>query len=324
MSPAIAQRAYTTEPHDLAIAVTASLFAAISFAFPNTGELRLFAASIPRGWVMGSVFVSFAAASVLAGFLPPSNQRKFFAFIRLFYPQAFLVLFFTESIMLSSQVFDGFSHDAAFAAADQWIFGFQPAREFHKLFESKAFVNELMYGAYFIYFVLLIVTPWLSWLQGRAEEARRLLFISVVAMVSLSIFYIFFRVQGPKYWFEDLHSAWYENIPGGIFVAFFQRLFSTAVLSGAAFPSTHVAMTAVTVYIAGKTDRRLIAPYAIVSLFILASTVYIYAHYFVDIIGGLAYAAVAVPLLSRIYPFVLKIASRVGTNGDKNRMRTTA
>jgi len=273
---------------------------------------------------MGSVFIIFAAASLLAGFLPPSNQRKFISFLRLFYPQAFLVLFFTESIMLSSQVFGGFSHDAAFAAADQWLFGFQPAREFHKAFEASALVNELMYGAYFIYFVLLIVTPWLAWLLGRAEEARRFLFISVVAMVTLSTFYIFFRVQGPKYWFEDLRQSWYNGIPGGLFVSFFQGLFSTAVLSGAAFPSTHVAMTAVTVYIACKIDRRLLAPYLVASFFILASTVYIYAHYFVDILGGLAYAAAAVPVISRLYPVALRLASRVGPSGERSQGRAAA
>ncbi len=321
---AVMQRAYSPEPHDLVIAASSSVFAFMSFAFPNTGVLPVLGTPTPRGYVMGAVFVLFAAASLLAGLLPPSNRPKFLSFLRLFYPQAFLVLFFTESILLSSLVFGGVSHDAAFAAADQWIFGFQPAREFHKLFESSAFVNELMYGAYFFYFVLLIVTPWLAWLLGRREEAKRFLFVSVVAMVTLSTFYIFFRVQGPKYWFADLHDAWYDGIPGGIFVAFFQGLFSTAVLSGAAFPSTHVAMTAVTAYIACKIDRRLLAPYLVASFFILASTVYIYAHYFVDILGGLAYAALAVPIASRLYPVALKLAARVGPPGERSEGRAAA
>jgi len=298
--------------------IASSIFAIASFAFPDTGSLGLFGSQVPRGYVMGAAFTLFAAAAILAGLLPPSNQPKFLSFFRLFYPQAFLVLFFTESIMLSSRVFGGVSHDAAFAAADQWIFGFQPAREFHKVFESSAFVNELMYGSYFLYFVLLIVTPWAAWLMGRREEAKKLLFVSVVAMVTLSTFYIFYRVQGPKYYFTDLREAWYDGIEGGIFVSFFQRLFSTAMLSGAAFPSTHVAMTAVTGYIAYRTDRRLLPFYAVASIFILSSTVYIYAHYFVDVLGGLAYALVAVPLISRTYPLALRLCGSRGASSRRN------
>ncbi len=297
----------------MVVLLASTIFATVSFAFPETGTIEIFGLKIMRGYIMASVFILFAAIGLAVGFLPPSNQLKFFSFIRLFYPQAFLVLFFTESIMLSSQVFGGISHDAAFAAADEWIFGFQPAREFHKVFESSAVINELMYGSYFAYFVLLITIPWLGWLLGRREEAAKLLFVSVVSMVTLSTFYIFFRVQGPKYYFPDLHSVWYDDIKGGIFVRFFQGLFSTAVLSGAAFPSTHVAMTAVTGYIAYKIDRRLLPPYIIVALFILASTVYIYAHYFVDILGGLVYALVAVPLSSGLYQRVCALCSRLAS-----------
>jgi membrane-associated phospholipid phosphatase len=309
----VTQRAFSPEPHDIVIIIASTIFAMTSFAFPATGVFTIFGLAVERGYVMASVFILFAATGLAVGFLPPSNQPKFFSFIRLFYPQAFLVLFFTESIMLSSQVFGGVSHDAAFAAADEWLFGFQPAREFHKAFDSNPLVNELMYGAYFTYFVLLITIPWLGWILGRREEARKLLFVSVLAMVTLSTFYIFFRVQGPKYYFPDLHSVWYNEIKGGIFVRFFQGLFSTAVLSGAAFPSTHVAMTAVTGYIAYRIDKRLLPPYLVVSFFILASTVYIYAHYFVDILGGLAYALAAVPLTSRLYPRVLRLCSRLQT-----------
>jgi membrane-associated phospholipid phosphatase len=310
--PAAARRAYSPEPHDLAILAASSVFAVVSLAFPDTGNLAILGSAVPRGYVMGAAFALFAAAAALAGLLPSSGERKALSFFRLFYPQAFLVLFFTESIMLSTRVFGGASHDAAFAAFDQWLFGFQPAREFHNVFGSSPVVNEIMYGSYFFYYVLLIITPWITWLLGRRGEARRLLFISVAAMLTASTFYIFFRVQGPKYWFEDLRSTWYGDVKGGIFVSFFQGLFSTAVLSGAAFPSTHVAMTAVTAYIAYRTDRRLLPFYLAASALILSSTIYIYAHYFADVLGGLAYALAAVPLISRAYPGASRLCESLG------------
>jgi len=291
------------------MAAISVVFAIASAVWPDS---RTLASGLPRGYAMALFFAAIAAVACLAGFAAPSYERSGYSFVRLFYPQLALLPFFSESILISSRAFGGRSYDAVFAAADQWIFGFQPSREFFAAFGHVSWFNELMFGSYFVYFVLLIGTPWLAYLGRRRDEARRQLFVALAAMTCLSTFYIFFRVQGPKYYFEDLRNAWYDGIEGGVFVAFFKAVFSVTVLSGAAFPSTHVALASVSVVGAARIDRRLLPPYLIAAILIIASTVYIYAHYAVDALGGLAYALVAVPLLHRAYPQVERLCAAVG------------
>ena len=55
-------------------------------------------------------------------------------------------------------------------------------------------------------------------------------------MLVIYVFYVAFRVMGPKYYLPDLHSAWYSDFNGGIITHFFQKAFRYTTLSGAAFP----------------------------------------------------------------------------------------
>jgi membrane-associated phospholipid phosphatase len=297
--PSIENRSerYHLEAQDLVLGVGALLFALFSVIWPDTGMSSLLGRAAPRGYPVAVAFLAIALISlVIAPRIEARSSNPFLLFLRRFYPQAFCAAFFTESILLSSRAMDGFSHDAFFAAADQALFGFQPSVEFSRALGMHSWVNEIMFGAYFVYFALLTVTPWIAWLKGYKGEAARQIYVFTTVFILVDIFYVFFRVQGPKYWFPELNAAWYDHFEGGFFVVFFQRLFANTTLSGAAFPSTHVMLTFLTLSFARRLDRRLFAAYLPISILIILSTVYIYAHYAVDAAGGALFAII----LSRI------------------------
>jgi membrane-associated phospholipid phosphatase len=235
----------------------------------------------------------------------------FASFVRTYYPQAFIALFFTESILLSSQALGGISHDAFFEAADQAIFSFQPAREFSRVLGSPPWLNEVMFGAYFLYFAFMVFAVWIPYLKGDRAEGERQIFVVAATMAIVCTWYVFFRVEGPKYWLSDLRDAWYDGIGGGLFVGLFQRSLAKATLSGAAFPSTHVILTLTTLGFAYRNDRRFFALYVPVAALILCSTVYIYAHWATDVIGGILVAAILPPILCRLYGRVDALARRL-------------
>jgi membrane-associated phospholipid phosphatase len=243
-----------------------------------------------------------AVLVLLAPFIDLDRAPRFVRFIRVFYPQALIVFFFQESILLSTQFFGGRVHDAIFAAADRAIFGYQPSRWFHRALDDMPWFNELMFGSYFLYYVLLAVTPWISWFRGMREKALRMMFALSGMMAVIFIWYIFFRVEGPKYWFSDLRSVAYGQFRGGVFVSFFRGVFRTTTLSGAAFPSTHVAFTLTMAIFAYRTDRRLLAFYLLCAALVLFSTVYLYAHYFADVLGGLVAAFLLEPIFWQLFP----------------------
>jgi membrane-associated phospholipid phosphatase len=223
--------------------------------------------------------------------------------------------FFTESILLSSQAMGGVSHDDFFMAADQRLFGFQPAREFHGLFGGAPWLNELMFGVYFGYFAFMVFAIWIPFLKGDRAEGERQMFVVASLMALACVWYVFFRVQGPKYWLPDLRRAWYDSVQGGLFVGLFRRSLATATLSGAAFPSTHVILTLTTLAFAYRNDRRYFLVYLPAAVLILCSTVYIYAHWAVDVLGGIAFAAAFAPLFYRLYGRASRAAS--GLSGER-------
>ncbi|HOX32601.1 MAG TPA: phosphatase PAP2 family protein [Spirochaetales bacterium] len=306
------------EAQDLITGAAALLFAAFSLVWPDTGVDRLLGLELAHGHLaaLGFLVMAFFSLAVAPRIRPSS---PLVAFLRRFYPQAYLLAFFSESILLSSIAFGGLSHDPAMAAADQALFGFQPSIEFSRAFSHLPLVNELMFGAYFSYFVIMITTPWLAWFRGGREEARRMVFAQAALFVAVDLFYVFFRVQGPKYWFPELRSAWYGSFEGGAFVAFFQAVFDKAVLSGAAFPSTHVMLTFVSLRFARRIDKRLFAAYLPLAALIVLSTVYIYAHYAVDAIAGILAALALAPLAERAQGPIEELCAKAGQLGAAAR-----
>ncbi len=290
---------YNPLPQDFIIAFLALVFALASFLFPDTG--RSLFDGIPRGDLMGLVFLAVAALALLAPFVG-EGAPAIVRFLRTFYPQALMPLFFQEAILLSVEIFRGRTFDAQIASIDYAIFGFQPSRWFHHALDSIPTVNELMFASYFLYYIIFTVTPWLPFFAGRREEARHRIFVLSSMMAIIFIWYLFFRVEGPKYWFEDLRREAYGEFTGGFFVHFFQGIFRSTPLYGAAFPSTHVAFTLLMVIFAARLDRRLLWVYIPGLVLVGCATVYLYAHYFADVLGGIAVTALLEPFLWRIYP----------------------
>ncbi len=295
----LSRSAWRPLPQDLAIALFALEFAGFSFAFPDSGPVT--AIGLPRGFVVGALFIAVAALALLVPFAKRDAPAPL-AFVRTFYPQLLLILFFEESILLSVGVSHGLVHDQEIAAIDKALFGFQPSRRFHEGLARFPAINELMFGGYFLYYVMFAVTPWLAFLQGRREEAEREIFVYVAMMALIFTWYLLYRVEGPKYWFPDLKSQGYAEFSGDLFVPFFRNVFRNTELYGAAFPSTHVAFSLLMTIYAARTRRSLLWIYVPAFALVAAATVYIYAHYFTDILGGIAATTLLAPPLLRAYP----------------------
>ena len=100
-------------------------------------------------------------------------MRRFPAFLRTFYPQAIFGPLFTEAIPPLGSRGHGGSWDGLFANLDAMIFGFQPSRAFSAAFSGSVAMNELMFGSYFAFFVIMVLTPWISWFTHDEAESRR-------------------------------------------------------------------------------------------------------------------------------------------------------
>ncbi|MBP7263485.1 MAG: phosphatase PAP2 family protein [Spirochaetia bacterium] len=273
-------------PTDLIVFAEAAFLSALCFAHPHAGPFSVMGVSLSAAWMAGVLDAALAILALAMPVLVKPDAHPVLRFLRTFYPQLLSALFFFQVIFLSSLVFGGYSHDAFFESIDQAVFGFQPAREFSAAFSHNAWLNELMFTAYCSYFVLLAVTPWIPWFMGRKDEAERQLFVFVALSAILDIWYVFFRVQGPKYWMPDLRELWYGHFQGGPITHFFQNGVDTVTLSGAAFPSSHMAEMTMFCILAARSHKKLAAFYVPWTVIIGAATIYLYAHYAVDSVAG--------------------------------------
>jgi membrane-associated phospholipid phosphatase len=306
------RRPYRPEPQDIWSAALFLSFALFSLIWPNTGVLRLGALSLPRGYLVAAALGLSGALALLLGTREFSGAPRVLRFFRCLYPQAYFAPLFIESIILSSQPWGGPARDALFAAADLSIFGFQPAREFSLALGRLPPVNELMFAAYFSFYFVVVLTPWIPFLKGDEAEARRESSILAGFMLVAYVTYVFFRVVGPKHYLPDLVATGYRELKGGIFTAIEEGILGAAITTGAAFPSSHVAVSLMMTSFTARTAPRLFPLYVLDACLIGAATVYIYAHWAVDVAAGALAAALLVPLFGLLHDRLLGAGTRPG------------
>jgi membrane-associated phospholipid phosphatase len=288
------------------------LFAACCLA--NVGKLRIVlrGVSLDRELLMGLLFLALTPLMLLLARLLNPCTRLFPRFLRLCYIQVLYLAYFNESIWLSQLWYGGASLDAFFAGLDQLLFGLQPAMEFSRPLRAYPLVNELFFFSYFFFYALATTGVWVLFLRRRFKEAERVLFTVSAAFFVMYAWFIFFPVMGPKYYFPALHTAWYGNFRGYFFTGLMKGLFDRLNLGGAAFPSSHVAVALVALVLNWKHNRFLTPLYLPFTLLLCASTVYLYAHYVVDVAAGLLTGLGLYFLVPLLRPGARRAADRLG------------
>lgn len=199
--------------------------------------------------------------------------------------------------------------DHLFADYEQRLFGMQPALWFSRIFNGKV-VSELMYAGYFsYYFFFVVILVYLYFRDyGQLERASYIIFGSFFVCYSI---YLALPVVGPQYYylavgtdeiakgsFPDVgtyfaHSTDALKAPGwdgGLFYNLMTLIHNSGERPTAAFPSSHVAIATLVMMMAARLRAwRYFLCLALPYVFLCLSTVYIMAHYAIDVIAGLAF-----------------------------------
>lgn len=265
----------------------------------------------------------FVITAVLVLFARLYRRHSFLTtFLRTATQLGWLALWYPDTYEFN-RCFDNLDH--LFAAADQTLFGCQPAIVFSQLlpgtFWSEAF--NLGYWSYFPMIILLVVT--IFWKHG---ETKRIPAIIITAFFFYYAIYIFLPVAGPQFYFQAVGT---DEILAGHFPALgtyfsfhtemlpapgnpnglFYRLVQLAQDSGerptAAFPSSHIGISTILLFLARRHAPRLLFILLPLWALLCCATVYIHAHYLVDAIAGFLSA-----------PIVLWMASRLFTTNETN------
>jgi membrane-associated phospholipid phosphatase len=267
---------------------------------PVGGKGRSGGSAILRRLGETLLFGGVAAGILLLCELTNEKEGRLWLFARYFYAFPLYSLFFKRSISLSQRLFRGRSLDSFFARLDARLFGPQPTLRMHAWTPEGGFVDELLAFGYFVYYVLLVVGWWLLFGLGRTDEALYGFTIVTISHYLLYIFYVFFPVQGPKYYFPKERQRIYERLDGLVFTSYVKKVFGKMNLAGAAFPSSHVALSLLSLFLYFQSSTILGVALVPLVLLVFVSTVYVFSHYVVDSIAGLAVGVVLFFLLPRL------------------------
>ena len=196
--------------------------------------------------------------------------------------------------------------DHLFAGYEQQLFGFHPALLFSQAIQHPVF-TELMYLGYASYFPMIAAIS-LFYFFCRYAEFNRTIFVIIGAFFLYYVIFVFLPVTGPQYYYlaagmDNIANGIFPDVkdyflthdemltmPGysdGVFYQFIVSAHEAGERPTAAFPSSHIGIGTVLMFLAWRAKSRPMF-YTMLPLYILMcmATVYIRAHYAIDVIAG--------------------------------------
>lgn len=242
---------------------------------------------------------------------------RFAAFVRVVVQMSLLSYWYPDTFEFN-RIFPNLDH--VFATAEQWLFGIQPALNFAQRWPQMWVSEPLNMGYFFYYPMILIVVLW--YFLYRFDLFEKVSFVIVTSFFIYYLFYIFVPVAGPQFYFPAIG---FDNAVEGVFYpigdyfnhnqellprpGYEHGLFYSLVESSqqvgerptAAFPSSHVGMSTILMLMAWRSSRKLFWCLLPFYLLLCTATVYIQAHYVIDVIIGFLSAFGVYVLATRIF-----------------------
>ena len=235
------------------------------------------------------------------------------AFVRMVVQMSFLAYWYPDTFEFN-RLFPNL--DCFFASAEQWIFNCQPSVEFSKLCPDIWFSEPFNMG-YFAYYPLIAIVA-IYYFVFKFEWFEKASFVIVTSFFLYYLIYIFVPVAGPQFYFPAIgmdnveacnflsigdyfnHNAILlpgPNFEQGLFFDLVEASQEVGERPTAAFPSSHVGISTILMIMAWRVNKKLC--YGLIPFYVLlcCATVYIQAHYLIDVFAGLI-SAVAIYILS--------------------------
>ncbi|MDD4608677.1 MAG: phosphatase PAP2 family protein [Bacteroidaceae bacterium] len=261
--------------------------------------------------------ICIALGTYLLVFLFRFAPNKCFTFVRIAAQMALLSYWYPDTFEFN-RLFLNLDH--IFASADQFLFNCQPAIEFSKRLPAM-WVSEPLNLGYFSYYPMIFIVT-LFYFVFRFEWFEKISFVLVGSFLIYYLIYIFVPVAGPQFYFpaiglEQVSQGVFPAVghyfnyhtellpaPGyshGVFYQLVEQSQQVGERPTAAFPSSHVGISTILMIMASRINRRLFFILSPFYVLLCCATVYIQAHYLVDVIGGLVTAVAFYSFTTWVY-----------------------
>lgn len=201
-------------------------------------------------------------------------------FLRYAYPLVLIVYLYPETDHFNNIFFE--NQDPFFSRVEETIFGFQPALRFLDRFH-ELWIIELMSFGYFSYYLLIFGFTLLLFLTDQ-QLFYRLTFVMISSFYVYYLVFILLPVAGPQYFFPPPEN---EVPEAYLFSSMLKLVQELGERPTGAFPSSHAGIALIIIWYTWKYRRYWLSIILPLSILLIASTVYIKAHYVIDVIAAL-------------------------------------
>ncbi len=238
--------------------------------------------------------ILFITIILMLIFVNSISSIRIVRFFRHFYPLALLLYLYPETASINNFLF--IDLDSLVAKVETGLFGGYPSVLFSRFLPWKWF-SEIMNFGYFSYFPLILIFCFIMF-RKSFKNFSFTIFVICMSFYMYYFLFILFPVAGPQYYFVPP----YNQIPDGYLFSYILK-YIQHVGEGptGAFPSSHIGIISILIWLIYKFRPTLLKWYIPVSILLCLSTVYIKAHYVVDVIAGFLSAPIMYWISSRTY-----------------------
>jgi membrane-associated phospholipid phosphatase len=243
--------------------------------------------------VVGVVQLVLAGLVFALGRARPS-RGSLSALLRDLYPLLLFAYLYNQTGLLNQAFFRG-NFDRTLAAWDRALFGADISLDFCRHLPQLWF-REAMHAFYFSYYFLVPVVALYYLLRCPRPRLRALVFGIALTFYAHYLAFIAFPAFGQQFVSRPPPGA----NEGVFFVPLARFFIAVGDRPGGAFPSSHVAVAVLLLLFAEKDARglaRVIFPFVLGLVF---ATVYVRAHYGVDVLAGMATGALCATAAERL------------------------
>jgi membrane-associated phospholipid phosphatase len=249
----------------------------------------VFRGSLPPWPILVSAHV-LAIVAVASLRLLPERLPAVPRFFRDWYPAIAFPIFYKE-VELLARAFGDWRLSESIQVLEASLFGGHPS-----LFLSERFVwvplSEYLHFCYLSFLLWFPLVGGLWYFRGKRPGFEELLFLVSVTFSVSYLFYILFPVDSPFYLAEPLAPP----LAGNVFYEIVHAVSSRGGARGGAFPSSHVSISTVILFVTLRHDRRLFLALVPFYAGLVIATVYGRFHYALDVFAGWALALAVVGL----------------------------
>ena len=209
-----------------------------------------------------------------------------------------LVFFTFKEINVIIRTIHSVDYDWLLIAADRFLIGKVPSEVLINI--ANPILTEILQISYYSFFFLPVILALEMQINKRPQELSFAIFTIIYGFLLSYIGYLFLPAVGPRFTLHNF-SQTNKELPGLFLTNIIREIINSGegipsgtlnpmqVVQRDVFPSGHTQMTLLVLYLAVRYKSKFKIPLIIVGSLLIFATLYLRYHYFVDLLGGLAF-----------------------------------